>query len=59
MEIVFGENAITINEETLGWFQLVLKLKEVFNSIPKNWDIKITQPAFATNYTTIYSKTNN
>ena len=56
MEILCGENALTINEETPGWFQLVLKLKEVFNSIPKDWDINIVQPAFATNFTTIYSK---
>lgn len=57
MEIVCGENALTINEETPGWFQLVLKLKEVFDSIPKDWDMNIAQPAFATNFTTIYSKT--
>jgi hypothetical protein len=57
MEIVCGENSLTINEETLGWFQLVLKLKEVFDSIPKDWDMKITQPPFKTNFTTIYNKT--
>lgn len=57
MEIICGENSLTINEETLGWFQLVLKLKEVFDSIPKDWDMKITQPPFETNFTTIYNKT--
>ncbi len=56
MEIVFGENALSINEETPGWFQLVIKLKEVFESIPKDWQIIITQPPFATNYTTIYKR---
>lgn len=59
MEIVYSEKALTINEETPGWFQLVLKLKNVFETIPKDWDINITQPAFETNYTNIYNKTKN
>ena len=57
MEIVCGEKALTINEETPGWFQLVLKLKEVFEAIPKDWDMEITQPPFETNFTNIYNKT--
>lgn len=57
MEIVIGENILTINEETPGWFQLIIKLKEIFRDIPEDWEIKITQPAFAKNFTTIYIKT--
>ena len=56
MEIICEENTLTINEESPGWFQLVLKLKENFETIPKDWDMNITQPAFATNFITIYSK---
>ncbi len=56
MEIVIGENILTINEETPGWFQLIIKLKEVFQDIPKDWDIKIIQPAFAENFTNIYNR---
>lgn len=56
MEIVCGDKAFTISEELPGWYQFVLKTKEIFPSIPKDWDIKIIQPAFATNYTTIYEK---
>ena len=56
MEIVYGDKAFTISEELPGWYQFVLRTKEIFPSIPKDWDIKITQPAFATNYTTIYDK---
>lgn len=56
MEIVYGEKAFTINEELPGWYQFVLKTKEIFPRIPKDWDVKIIQPAFATNYTTIYDK---
>ncbi len=56
MEIVCGEKTLIINEETPGWFFLVLKLKQVFKEIPENWDMEITQPAFRENYTVIYSK---
>lgn len=58
MEIVYGDNAFTISEELPGWYQFVLKTKEIFPTIPKDWDITIIQPAFATNYRTIYDKTN-
>src|SRR6478672_4135025 len=49
MEIVCGNKAFTISEELPGWYQFVLKTKEVFPTIPKDWDINIIQPAFATN----------
>ena len=58
MQIVYGDMHFTINEELPGWYQFVLKTKEVFPTIPKDWDITIIQPAFATNYRTIYQKTN-
>lgn len=56
MEIVCGEKALSINEESPGWFQFILKLKEVFETIPNDWEINITQPAFAENYTVLYEK---
>lgn len=56
MEIVYGENSIEISEEIPGWYQFVLRTKEIFNSIPKNWDLEIVQPPFAINYKKIYSK---
>jgi hypothetical protein len=57
MEIVYKETSFSISEELPGWYQFVLKTKEIFPTIPKDWDIKIIHPAFATNYTTIYDKT--
>ena len=57
MEIVYGDKAFTISEELPGWYHFVLKTKEIFPTVPKDWDIIIIQPAFATNYTTIYDKT--
>jgi hypothetical protein len=56
MEIVYGEKSFSISEELPGWYQFVLKAKEVFPTIPKDWDIFIIHPAFATNYRTIYDK---
>ena len=49
MEIVHGDKAFTISEELPGWYQFVLKTKEVFPTIPRDWDINSIQPAFATN----------
>jgi hypothetical protein len=56
MEIVCGEKYFVINEELPGWFQFVIKTKEVFPTIPKDWDLHIIHPAFQTNFTIIYSK---
>lgn len=56
MEIVLSDRRFTINEELPGWYQFILKTKQVFPEIPKDWDITIMQPAFATNFRTIYKK---
>lgn len=56
MEIIYNNKLITINEDMPGWSQFVLKTKAVFTSIPQDWDFTIIQPAFETNYTTIYSR---
>ncbi len=56
MEIVYGDKCFTISEELPGWYQFVLKTKEIFPEIPKNWDTDIIFPAFAINYKTIYEK---
>ena len=56
MEIVYGDKSFSISEELPGWYQFVLKTKEVFPAIPKDWEITIIYPAFATNYRTIYDK---
>lgn len=56
MQIIYGDKQIEISEELPGWFQFTIKTKEVFQTIPKEWDIEIITPAFATNFRTIYSK---
>lgn len=58
MEIEYNDSKelIRITEELPGWYQFVLKTKEVFPTIPKDWDIDIINPAFERNYRTIYEK---
>ncbi len=56
MEIVYGERCFTITEDVPGWYQFVIKTKEVFPTIPDDWDLEIIHPAFARNYKTIYNK---
>jgi len=56
MEIVYGDKSFSISEELPGWYQFVLKTKEVFPTIPIDWELAIIHPAFATNYRTIYDK---
>lgn len=56
MEIVYSEKAFTINEELPGWHQFVIKTKQIFPSIPQDWELKIVQPPFAENFMTIYVK---
>lgn len=56
LEIVYGDKAFMISEDLPGWHQFVIKTKEVYPTIPIDWDVKIIQPAFETNMTTIYDK---
>ncbi|WNM20379.1 hypothetical protein [Flavobacterium capsici] len=56
MEIVCGDQYFVVTEDLPGWFQFVIKLKEVFETIPKDWDLNIIHPAFERNFTTIYTK---
>jgi hypothetical protein len=56
MDIVRGDRYFTITEELPGWYQFVLKTKEIFPQISKDWDLAIIQPPFATNFRTIYER---
>lgn len=43
-----------LTEEHPGWYQFVIKLKEIFPSIDKDFDVKLMFPAFETNLTLVY-----
>lgn len=55
-EIIHDDKILILNEEMRGWFQFVLKTKELFSEIPKNWDVEIMHPAFEENYTVLFEK---
>ena len=56
LDIEFRGLTLPISEETPGFFQFVLKTKEVFTTIANDWDLKIIHPAFEANKTVIYEK---
>lgn len=58
MEIVYGKWSLNIHDELPGWFQFVIRTKEIFPTIPKDWEWEIAQPPFEPNYRTIYTKNN-
>lgn len=56
MEITHDEKVLVIDEELSGWFQFILKLKEIFSEIPRDWDLTIMNPAFEKNYRVLFGK---
>lgn len=56
MEITHDEKVLVIDEELPGWFQFILKLKEIFSEIPRDWDLTIMNPAFEKNYRVLFEK---
>jgi len=56
LEIVYSDKSLIINEDVEGWDLFVTKAKELFVTIPKDWDTVIIHPPFETNFRTIYSK---
>lgn len=57
MEIIYNDRMLKITEETTGWNEFTDRLEKEFPSIPSDWFQKVTHPAFATNFTTIYRRT--
>lgn len=41
-------------EEQPGWYQFILKIKEVFPGVDKEFDAKLMFPPFKTNLTLVY-----
>ncbi|MFD2920001.1 hypothetical protein ACFS6H_09800 [Terrimonas rubra] len=53
-----NDTRIRLTEEIDGWFQFIIKLKEVFPNIDKEFDTKLIFPAFETNLTLVYNSKN-
>lgn len=58
LDVFCGNESFRITEETLGWYQFVLRSKEAFSQINKTWDTEITIPAFETKLTLVYDREN-
>lgn len=56
LDIEFRGLTLPISEDTPGFFQFIVKTKEVFPTIAKDWDLKIIHPAFEANVTVIYER---
>lgn len=54
LDIFWKDWKWTITEDTPGWYTFVAKLKEVFPTIPDDWDNQIIQPPFASNCVVLY-----
>jgi len=59
MEIfLINDYRIRITEETNGWYQFILKLKQVFPTIDQEFEGKLMFPPFETNLSLIYTSIN-
>ena len=56
LEVIFEECVLRISEDAPGWYQFVIKMKEVFPSIPKDWDLRMPFPPWAMNLMVLYRK---
>ncbi len=56
MDLFWKDWRWTITEDTPGWYRFLAKLKEIFPTIPDNWDGQMMHPPFATNYTVLYER---
>jgi len=58
MEIFLkNDPPIRLTEETNGWYQFIIKLKEVFPAIDQEFEVKLMFPPFETNLSLIYTST--
>ncbi|WP_018343678.1 hypothetical protein [Cytophaga aurantiaca] len=53
-----NDNSFRITEETTGWFQFLIHLKEKFPAIDRSWEIEIMLPAFDPKLTLVYDRAN-
>lgn len=56
LDIVYGGKTLTVNEDVKGWTEFVEKTKQVFPTMPENWEVEVVHQPYVTNFTTIYQK---
>jgi hypothetical protein len=57
LQVILSDNfKFRVTEETKGWHQFLIRLKEKITEFPKDWEINISTPAFEKKLTVIYDK---
>ena len=56
VEVIFDDCAIRISQDAPGWHQFVVKTREVFPTIPDQWDLEMLIPSFAIDLMVLYKK---
>jgi hypothetical protein len=56
LEIIFCDCALRILEDTPGWYRFIATIKEIFSSIPRNWEVEMLFPSFAMNLMVLYKR---
>lgn len=57
LQVILTDNfKFRVTEETKGWYQFLIRLKEKIAEVPKDWEISISTPAFEKILTVVYDK---
>ena len=56
LDIILKSSVITIQEEFKGWTEFMIEMSRVFPTINLDWYFNIMNPAFETNFTTLYKR---
>ena len=56
LEVIFEDCAVLISEDAPGWYQFVIRTKEIFPTIPQDWDLQMPFPSFEMNLMVLYKR---
>jgi hypothetical protein len=55
LDVIFANNIrLHLTEDIPGWYQFIDRIKQIFPTIDKDFDVKLMFPPFATNMTLVY-----
>ena len=56
LEIFFDDYALRVSENVPGWYRFVQQTKDVFSSIPKDWDLQMPSTSPAMDLVVLYKR---
>ena len=56
LEVIFEDCALRVSEDAPGWYQFVIRTKEIFPAIPRDWDLQMPFPSFDMNLMVLYKR---